>query len=452
MFTDTLETTVHAARANRHRDFERFEENQRFEEKTDIGERLGYHIDHTLAYEMRDGAAYCLSDTKERPFHDQTYEAMEAGRWKFTGANAFEAERLRLEHQEALTVDAFGRGELSGNVLVKVSKIPDAVVDGTARVDGYRRDLMRSFVRLYYLTSDNSVACCLFSLDSNSKKGFENIERFVGMTMNERPSEAVLADGTVFDWQSDDLETQIALFKEKIILEYDKGVYEESGKKTYAGADFSDRSNALQIIDKHQDLFEEHWQAVADSAVRVLAAEDREAFLESMRRKTAAAIKLREIGQAVGSIGDASVANEAETGQYGRECATNGMNQAEKDLLDDWQRKVKNCPLCGRPNVVATKAGETISGSCGCWKNVCTGESYTAGAQLDSFTDMMQTLFSKDHPETSDYTLYSHSLERIKWIRANFGNDAEERRVVRAGTQDILVTDRRTGEILAQLN
>lgn len=69
----------------RHNDFERFEQNRRFEEMTDIAERLSYPIDVTIQYELRDDAVHCLSDTVDRPFHNQTLLAKHSGEGKFTG-------------------------------------------------------------------------------------------------------------------------------------------------------------------------------------------------------------------------------------------------------------------------------------------------------------------------------------------------------------------------------
>ena len=183
--------------AIRERDYERFEANRRFEEMTDLAERLGYPIDTTIHYEMREGAAYCQSDTVERPFHSQTLQAMLSGKARFTGDQTFEATRLRLEHDEALLVDAFGRGELDGNVLIKFSKVPDAVVSGETSINGYRRDLLRSFVRVYH-RSGTEIECRLFTLDGNSRSGLERVSKLL-MIDTLRASEEVLADHTVLN-------------------------------------------------------------------------------------------------------------------------------------------------------------------------------------------------------------------------------------------------------------
>lgn len=449
MQTATLERP--AVESNRLRDFERYLDNQRFEEKTDIGERLGYHIQATLRYEMRGGAAYCLSDTKDRPFHEQTRAAMETGKWKFTAENAFEAERLRLEYEESLLVDALGRGELDGTVLVKVSKVPDAVVEGTASVNGYRRDLMRSFVRIYYKTPEG-ILCTLFSLDGNNQAGLTAVGNVIDMELASRGSEAVLADAKLLDWHSDDMETQVALLKERMIKDYDDGVYAETGKKTYAGSEFTDRASALQVIDNHPDLFEEHWRAVSEVQGRLLDAQQQEEYLEETRRKTAAAMKLREQGESVGSIGDESVATEAASNDYGRECATNGMNQTEKSVEKGKEIEM-TCPFCGQKTkgdpcaviLECTKCGARVENG----KVVSTGnsghgsESASEGAAADiakGKKPSVETAVTNERTETTANAM----VQRL------FGKHAILRTRVVVGNKETSVFNKVTGQTLAR--
>lgn len=449
MQTATLERPV--VESNRLRDFERYLDNQRFEEKTDIGERLGYHIQATLHYEMRGGVAYCLSDTKERPFHEQTLAAMEAGRWKFTEENAFEAERLRLEYEESLLVDALGRGELEGNVLIKFSKVPDAVVDGSASVNGYRRDLMRSFVRIYYREPGDGVTCVLFSLDGNSSKGLQAAEKIVGMQLQGRPSEEVLAGSRVVSWESDDIETQVALFKERIIKEYDDGAYEETGRRTYAGSEFTDRASALQVIDNHEDIFEEHWAAVSAVQGRALEAELKEEYLEDTRRKTAAAIKLREQGEDVASIGDEIVATEATSKEYGRECSTNGMNQTEKSVEKGKEIEM-TCPFCGKK----TK-GDPCAAILECTKCGARVENGKVVSEGDSRADYAETT---DDPRATSKSLEarrtrseSTELQRateVKIAQRIFGERAVVHTRVVVGNKETNIFDKKTGRMLAK--
>lgn len=276
----------------------------------------------------------------------------------------------------------------------------------------------------------------IFSLDGNSKNGLANLEKTTGLRLSGRSSEQILADHKLLNWDSDDLETQVKLLKEKIILDYDNGVLSETGKKLYAGSEFSDKTNALELVRASGDLFAEHWRAISEVQGRILEPATKEAYLEDMRRKTAAAIKLRQQGQIVGSIGDAEVAHEAETGEYGRECATDGMNQAENQL-GDWERRVKNCPICGQANVLAVKKGEIISGSeCGCWANVCTGESQKRNQpnNYDMFSYLAVATVApkvvKDHRKTRVSDIYGEGAKLKK--RTVFGDQET----------DVIVRDR----------
>lgn len=417
-----------------------YEKNKAFEEKTDIAERLGYPLNTTVHYEMHGGAAYCLSDTIHRPFHDQTRQTMVTGEWKFTGENAFEAERLRLEHEESLMVDALGRGELSGNVLVKVSKVPDAVANGTASVDGYRRDLLRSFVRIYYRTGKDGISCYLFSLDGNSTAGFQRVENLVNMKLADRPSESVLADGSLFDWQSDDLATQVELLGEEVRLRYDEGVFGDTGRQTYAGSEYTDRANAFQVIEQHLDLFNEHYRAICDVAVRALSTRDRKHFLETMRKQTAAAIKLRSQGTYVESIGDGLVAAEAEAGEYGRECATTGMDQVQQAGSD--KEITMTCPFCGLPTVGNPCAARLVCDRCSA--EVASGRVVSKGIGRQAALRRLQQQSSAE--EQTNVVALDTKKKKEAFAR-QFGANATVRTVVRVCDASETVTDKYTGEV-----
>lgn len=434
-------------------EYERFEKNKVFEEKTDIGERLGYHIDTTIHYELRDGAAYCLSDTKRRAFHEQTFEAMEAGRRKFTGNQAFEYVRLQHEHQEALDVDALMRGDLGANVMIKFSKVPDAVVMGNTDISGYRRDLLRSFFRIYSTNGDGTLQCRLFTLDGNNEEGLRRVGEIVEMDLLGRGSEDILADCRLLSMPNEHLDEAVGMLAESLKHSYDKGVYVATGRKSYAGSSFTDQDSALMVIDRHYDLFDEHYRAIKEISARVIAADDREQFMEALRRQTAAAIKMRMQGFAVDSVGDTAVVHEAANGEYGRECAT-GMNQtqSEQDLLADWVREVQQCPVCGAKNVTARKNGEIIEGvQCGCTANICTGEVRRGKrGKLVPQVERVVADYRNGLIDISNFTLYSYK-ERRAFIKQQFGEGAEEYRENGIGIGYVYVRDRSSGEIIAQL-
>ncbi len=416
--------------------YERFEANKRFEEMTDLAERLGYPISLTIRYEMHQGSAYCTTDTKQRPFHEQTELAKVDGKFKFTGSQAFEYTRLSHEHDEAMMVDQLGRGELEGNVLIKYSKIPDAVVSGETDISGYRRDLLRHFVRIYYRT-ETGVNCKLFTLDSNSKKGTEYAGMILGLDTS-KPSEELLADSYITSITNDPLDYVERL--EALTIEgYDRGVFEETGKRTHAGSGYSDRYDAMNVIASHSHLVEEHLDAIAHIRGIVSGDYQTEDDLESTRQRTAAAIKLASMGQNVGSISDTSVATEASNNEYGRDCATSkGMNQAQQTMENKWTQG--ECQVC---------FAKTSVGSC----NVCVRCSAADDRGVDLLKLRDENLRriqkanqgSRIEPPKPAF----ETTKRTPNIKNLYGDHAiKHRRIVVGGTVEE-IRDRRTGELIA---
>jgi len=340
---------------NRQRDYERFEANRRFEEMTDVAERIGYPIVTTIEYEMQDGAAYCKTDTKHRPFHEQTALAKLEGEFKFSGNQAFECTRLSHEHNEALLVDEFGEGKLGGNILIKYSKVPDAVVRGETDINGYRRDLLRHFVRIYYRT-ETGAGCLLFTLDKNNALGTQYAGQVLDLDTS-LPSEDLLGEYNLMDVAGDPEDFAQGLMA-MAIGAYDKGVYEETGLITHAGSNYIDKPDAMKAISTQTSLVDQHMKAVGDIMQLGLGASKREELLETTRQKTAAAIKLASEGYAISSSNDSAVAGEVASNDYRRECPTgNGMNQTQT-MENIWtngecqvcfaKTKVGSCMVCAR--------------------------------------------------------------------------------------------------------
>lgn len=333
--------------------YEQFELNREFEEKTDIAERLGYAIDITISYRMKGGKAYCVSDTQDRPFSNQTFLALQRGRANFTGEQAFEAVRLSHEHDEALMVDEFGVGALSGNVLMKLSRVPDAVVAGTTDIKGYRRDLLRSFVRLYW-REDDMVHCRLFTLDQNDARGIQMAGQMMNIGTNQS-SEDTLAEYSLVDVPDSPREFVFGL-TESIKKAYDESILATTGRVTHAGSLWNEQSDAMAAIDGQEYLFREHMAALRAIRKMGLNSEAEEGLFEIERQRVAAAIKLASRGETVGSISDSAVTAEVESGNYERDCATtseNGMNQSQTNQ-NVWRDG--KCVVCFR---------EVRVGSCG---------------------------------------------------------------------------------------
>ncbi len=421
----------------RHQDYERFEANRRFEEMTDIAERLSYPIDTTIHYELRGDTVYAASDTVDRPFHNQTFQAMKAGEYQYTGDQAFQRERLRLEHEEALMIDQFATGNLEGNVLIKYSKVPDAVVEGGTSINGYRRDLLRSFVRMYYRT-DSGVSCRLFTLDHNHRLGVEKVGALLDIDTT-RPSEEVLADHTLLNVPADP-EYFVERLVDRAIEVYDSAVEEEAGVRTHAGSHYLNKQDAMSAITNQSHLMSQHMDAIAAIMQRGLG----EDVLEQERKKTAAAIKLASEGYEITSNADTVVANEAATGEYGRDCATvNGMNQAAQSMENKWS--FGECQVC---------FARTMVGSCA----VCT----RCAAADDRGIDLLKLRDHNLRRRNAKRAIATDSIKQAnvlpkkpskqELVKRQYGEYAEIRRITTIGGAYKQVVHKYSGEVLAELS
>ncbi len=348
----------------------RFEQNERFEEMTDLAERIGFPIETDIYYELRGESLYAMSDTKSRAFIEQTYQSKQEAKYLFTGDQSFEVVRRSHEHAEAINAELLAKGELAGNVMIKVSKVPDAIVDGTTSIKGYKREAKRTFIRMYN-REGSIIRCKLFSIDHNNHDGLQRIGRLIGMQLTDRSSEDILADSIIVD--VNDAEQFVNEMSETLLNTYDDVMYEQTGKHTRGGSHFSSELDAQSAVESQPHLLREHFAAISAIAGLGLNPAAHEDLLEIERQKTAAAISLSARGQFVGSTSDSSVAAEIAQGDYSRDCAT-AMQQGESDLMKDWTKVIEKCPKCGDTKVLASKHGEIISGACGCHLNVCTGE------------------------------------------------------------------------------
>jgi len=420
----------------RQENFERFQKMRRFEEMTDIAERIGYPINITVPYRLKDGALYALTDTVERPFQNKTLQAMLAGKTNFIGDQAFEQTRLAHEHDEALLADRLARGELEGTILVKISKVPDAVVEGRTSIKGYRRDLLRSFVRIYHRTPDG-VDCRLFTLDHNNREGMQRVGELLGIdTM--KGSEEILADHALFD-VSDDIEAFTEALANETIRVYDNAIPTES----YAGSIYTSKQDAMGAILSQGRLVDQHMRAISDIMAQSLGV-DR---LETERERTAAAIKLASEGVVVGSNADSSVTSEVSTGNYGGECATattTGMSQASQTMENVWSHG--ECQVC---------FAKTMVGSC----MVCAG----CAAADDRGVDLLklrernlkrratrQKIAQAAIKAPRESVTYSQPVEdKADSIKQRYGKHAVLKREIIIGGAKQTVRDRRTDKVLA---
>lgn len=420
------------------RNYEAFEANRRFEETTDLAERLGFPIRTIIHYDLVGGSLYARTDTKMRPFIEQTYQAKQEAPYLFTGDQAFEAVRRSHEHDEAMMVEAFARGELPGTILIKVSKVPDAVVENRTSIKGYRRDSLRTFIRIYQ-RGDDAVSCTLYSIDGNNTEGLDRVGDLLNMRLTGRSSEAILADCRLLNVSPDDSGVFVQDLADATISVYDEAIYRQRGERTRAGSRFIDQLDAQTAVESHKFLLKQHFDAIAAIAGMALSDVAKEDLYEIEREHTAAAISLSSRGYQVVSTSDAAVAVEVERGDYGRECATateNAMQQGESDLLKDWKKIVQHCPMCGAEKVMAEKTGEIISGSCGCNLNVCTGK-YWRNPKPARRTDTLEAAL----PQPGE------KVNKPKHINQLFGRQAILRTRTIVGGGYFEIVDTRTGEV-----
>lgn len=420
----------------RQQHFERFEENRRFGEMTDIAERLGYPIDTSISYQLRGDAVYALTDTVERPFHNQTLLAKLAGEHTFTGDQSFETTRLGLEHEEALMIDQLAAGNLAGNVLIKFSKIPDAVVEGQTGIKGYRRDLLRSFVRIYSQTLDG-VDCRLFTLDHNHQQGIERAGELLGIDAT-RPSEEVLSDHVLLDVPGD-LKDFVDQLVKKSIYTYDQTVSKGTGELTHAGSHYLNHQDAMSAITMQPELLGQHMDAIVVIMQRGLGEE----VLEKERQKTAAAIKLATEGHKITSSGDASVTSEVSSGNYDRNCATgSGMNQAAS---------MENIWSYGECQVCFTK---TSVGSCKVCKSCARADDL--GVDLVKLREL--NMSDRQIARTVQH-LGSQATKGVekpkrtkhKLMEAKYGETIEIRTVTAVGSAYQNIVSKRTGKVIDRI-
>jgi len=437
-----LQTNTETRTAIAERRADDYERNARFEEASDLAERLGFPIRTTIYYDLHSESLYARTDRQHRAFTEQTYQAKLEAPYLFTGDQAFEVTRRSAEHDEALQAELLARGELTGNVLIKVSKVPDAVVEGRTSIKGYRRDTLRTFIRVYRRT-DYGVECTLFSIDHNDQTGLERVGKLIDMQLTGRSSEDILADWRVLDVPGDG-EAFVGKLIDRVTTVYDDAIYEQTGERRHAGSRYVDQVNAQQTVEAHPHLLREHFAAIAAIQGMALNRIAKDDLYEIEREKTAAAISLAARGHDVSSTSDTAVSAEVASGNYSGDCSSatqNGMQQGENELLKDWKKIVEHCPKCGASKIIAEKNGEIISGECGCHLNVCTGEYWREPpASLRQRVDNAQTA-TYERPTKLVRPTESEIISRL------FGKQVILRTTTLICGGRIEVVDRRSGEV-----
>ena len=355
---------------------ERYEAFRRFEEATDISERLSLSLETPIDFTV-DDAGHVYSE-----FGDRFAEVI--GRWvavaqrraEIEPENAFEAERAMLEEDEAYWIEALARGELDGNMLLIISPVPDAVRDGTATIGGYNRQRLRSMVRMYQADGAR-VRSTTISLDQSNMQGLRAVAAAFGDTEvpDDISSEQFLARRHVFTATDQEAEFLPALARSS----YDEVLREQLGGTWYAGSRFATKQDALSYVQSQTSLFDEHMRAVDAVVAAVRDPKQRAPKLEALRQRAAAAIDAQLHGHVVESISDATVTTHQAQGDFSGDCPDNAgsttqiiesMGMVSSDTL-----RCVTCPLPNCGKVVDAKITKE-----GIYCPACKGEALSDGS------------------------------------------------------------------------
>lgn len=427
----TARETISQRRAERHEAY------RLFEEKTDIGERLSLPIETHLTLEVENEAVYGRDITgKRRRMTEWAQEAYEASLHDpgFSGANSVERIRRKHEYEEAVAVERLAVGE----AMVVFSPIPDAAVAGELSLQGYRTDLSRTFCRLY-LRDKCAVAAITLTLEQSNKQALREAALKTGFALPESmQSEAVLATRHTMAVSEQDFRQLPDLIRAR----YDLSLYEQTGVTYFAGNRLAGRKDSMRFIDDNHDIIEEHMAFLRLIEARSAPGRARDAELEILRQRTAAALDERLHGGVVGSIADANVSGRMETHDYGGECATspNGI-QEQMGLAQG--KHTTNCPLCGTRGVTATVEGETITCSdCTGSVNICTGK-VRHGKQKTAANPVQPA-----PKTTAPKPAHSHSKEAV--LSAKYGEKITLRTIRTIGGADTVAVNA-LGAVLAKV-
>ena len=428
-----MSTTIEYTQSRQETELQREREYYRAEEATDIAERLGYAMDHTMTHHIIAGHVY---DDNLTRVADHTQKSLDEAPSKFFGPNAFEVERQRIEHDRVLRFEALVRGELDGNAIIEYSPIPDEVRNGTATIQGYRPDLMRDFVRIHYVDGDK-LKTRLVSLDQSNPLSRQKVGELLDLDLSAgRSDRAILADEKVCVLNAEQVDELVEMAK----LIHDQALSEQGRGHFRAGSRFAHKEDALSIVYQHGDLLEEHmthWSRL------VGLGRDRQAgngIMNSYRKNTAAAIDLRLKGEAVGSSSESSVSTHASEGNFDSYCPT-GTSVAEKMAMGQGRNEWKygNCRVCLEDRKV---------GAC----DVCLGceKADNRGKSLDAIYKAALRRRQQSKQSSRSVAVAPEQSQKRADVKTVFGHDAEERTTYSVGSADVIVYDRRTGEAIAK--
>ncbi len=435
------ETDVVERERNREREY------YLYEEATDIAERIGYAVDHTLTHRIYDGKVY---DSKFVRIADYTQKSLDVAPSLFHGDSAFEIERREIEHIKTLRVEDLASGRLGGNAMIEASPAPRAVLEGRTSIKGYRPDLRRDFMRIHYVVNDE-IHCRIFSLDNVTDATRQQVGEWVGINMSPgRSDEDIMRSDVICDLTPERVEELVAMTK----AVHDKTLADEKGGTWHAGSRFANREGALQVVLSQTDLMREHMEVWSEIVGRAVDRDAGNIAMDPYRKRTAAAIFGRGEGMSIASIGDGGVNDVMASNNFEAGCAIGSsesntvndmaMSQGKKEFIS------KTCPMCGDKRVLTKIEGSVISGSCGCAKDICTGEAIRVNRRKglpDNVPRDHEELRGRSAEEPTPQTPTITAQD----IKKEFGQYAELRTMIVMGGTSLVAYDSVRKEVITRL-
>ncbi|HET6622665.1 MAG TPA: hypothetical protein VFG56_01895 [Candidatus Saccharimonadales bacterium] len=432
---------IESQEAQRQADFEAFEAERRLtDELTEASEKLAMPMRNRFDYDLRpDGELYFEGQSLDEVFKT----GVEVAEHLTKEQPEFYVEMVRrhLEYDEYQWMKRLAAGrDDEPDLLVVVSPIPDAVVSGEVDLNAYDRERKKTLVRVFERTEQGLSATSL-SLDLSDRDGLREIAETLGDTISDDDSsEDILAKRLLGERRSFG-DRSVARTLRRI---YDQVLEDKYGRSFLGGRPDDKSPEALSFIKRQTDLIEQHMAEL--DRLREIGASDK--AIRRARHNFAAALDRRLSGEAdAASLADAGDVAEARGQSFEGDCPTGVTATSSANSLGFGNKKQsfmsKSCPICGASNVLTTIEGETISGSCGCQKEICSGK--------------VTRINRPSQAPSNTAGSWSPTVEKPRLpgknqlIKQQFGEYAVIKTQLTIGGANRLVVDKRTGQLIAKL-
>jgi len=450
---ETLErVTVQDRERKRYADFEF--ERRLTDEITEASEKLAMVMHNSFEFEMRpDGELYFQDGSVGDVLRKSVVAAEEIVRHNPVFMTELIRRRIELQEYDEQRRLALG-DEGDPDVLVVLSPLPDAVMAG-ADLGAYDMERKKTLVRVYERT-DTGIRSTSLSLDQTDREGLQAIASQFGQTIHDDDgSEDILAKR--FWGYKAVLHDPVKTIRRR----YDEQLERKFGGTWYGGRQDGDVLDALSFITSQPDIIQAH-MARMDEISR-LSLSDKNALYKEARYNFAAALDRRRHGaSSLGDGGDLSGSGDAARGagvEYNSDCpdgisapgtpgatAESAVNsifaKPKKEFIS------KTCPMCGDKNVLTRIEGSIISGSCGCARDICTGEQISVNRRKGN------TNASHDYTQ-GGVKAVEKALRRPEASEAEakkqYGQHARLGKLITIGGASLVAYDRVTGGVIGKL-